>query len=128
MADSARHVGPKLNGKNLVEVSDLKKAVSKEDYAKFVEVYAAAMKKQDLRNYKGDKDFLPDSEDPCHMELPDSRLKDDDAKVTECRETYAKATRIDGKSRNKKFEESAAEKKWLEEYDKKHPQPDAKGK
>src|SRR5262249_17499991 len=53
MADAARHVGPKLNGKNLSDMASLKKAVSKEDYDKFVAVYAAAMKKQGLRNYKG---------------------------------------------------------------------------
>jgi hypothetical protein len=120
MADAARHVGPKLNGKNLTSMSALKKAVSEEDYDKFVEVYAAAMKKQGLRNYKGGNDFLPSSADPLHLELADSRLKDSDPKVEACRLAYAKATREDGKAKNEDYEK--ADKKWLEAYDKAHPQ------
>jgi hypothetical protein len=102
-------------------MSSLKKAVSKEDYDKFVEVYAAAMKKQGLRNYKGGTDFLPLSSDPLHLELANSRLSENDPKVEKCRQVYAKATRVDGKPKNNDFE--AAEKKWLEAYDKAHPQP-----
>jgi len=120
MADAARHVGPKLNGKNLTSMKPLKDAVSKDDYDKFVEVYAAAMKTQGLRNYKGGADFLPSSADPLHMELPDSRLKDGDPKVEACRLAYAKATREDGKTKNEDYEK--ADKKWLEAYDKAHPQ------
>jgi hypothetical protein len=121
MADAARHVGPKLNGKNLTDMVSLKKAVSEDDYDKFVEVYAAAMKKQGLRNYKGGTEFLPNSTDPLHLELADSRLPDNDPKVEECRLWYAKATREGGKPRNKEYE--AADKKWLDKYDKEHPKP-----
>ena len=71
---AARHVGPKLNGKNLTSMKALKKAVSADDYKRFVEIYSAAMKKQGLRNYKGGTDFLPSSNDPLHMELADPRL------------------------------------------------------
>jgi hypothetical protein len=119
MADAARHVGPKLNGKNLTSMSALKKAVSEEDYNKFVEVYEAAMKKQGLRNYKGGTDFLHSSADPLHLELANSRLPKNDPKVEACRRAYAKATREDGKPKNKKFEE--AEKTWLQAYDKAPP-------
>jgi hypothetical protein len=126
MADAARHVGPKLNGKNLTSMSALKKAVSQEDYDCFVEIYGKAMKKQGLRNYKGGTEFLPSSADPLHLELADSRLPDKDPKVEACRKAYAKATREDGKPKNEDYEK--ADKKWLEAYDKAHPQPAAGGK
>src|SRR5581483_8585077 len=64
ITDSARHVAPKLNGKY--------------DDDKFIDVYSSAMKKQGLRNFKTGADFLPNSEDPWHMELKDSRMSDSD--------------------------------------------------
>jgi hypothetical protein len=85
VADAARHVGPKLNGKPFSTMSPLKKAVSAEDYDKFVEIYSAAMQRQGLRNFLKGADFLPDSKDPLHMELPDSRLPADDPAVLECK-------------------------------------------
>jgi hypothetical protein len=127
VADSARHVGPKLNGKPLTSMSPLKKAVSKEDYEKFVEIYSAAMQKQGLRNFSKGVEFLHTSKDPLHMELPDSRLPDNDPQVLECqrlveegRQAYAKATRLDGKPKDPKFEKNHED--WLEAWDKKHPQ------
>ena len=126
LADSARHVGPTLNGKALASMPPLKKAVSKEDYDKFVEIYGAAMRTQGLLNYKKGTAFLHTSQDPLHMELPDSRLPDNDPQVRECerlveegRAAYAKATRVDGKARDPKFEKH--HKTWLEAWDKKHP-------
>jgi len=125
MADAARHVGPILNGKKLTAMSPLKKAVSEEDYDCFVEFYSKAMKKQGLRNYKGGTEFLHASGDPLHMELADSRLPANHPEVEKCRTAYAKATREDGQSKNDGFEK--ADKKWLDAYDKAHPQPEAKG-
>jgi hypothetical protein len=121
VADAARHVGPVLNGKKLTEMSPLKKAVSEEDYKKFVEVYADAMKKQGLRNFDHGPNFLPSSQDPLHMELKDSRLPENDPRIETCRLIYAKATREDGKGKNAKFEKD--NQKWLDDYDKKHPNP-----
>jgi hypothetical protein len=125
MADAARHVGPVLNGKKLTSMGALKKAVSKEDYECFVEIYGAAMKKQGLKNFKGGADFLPASKDPLHMELADSRLPSNHPEIEKCRQAYAKATRQEGHKRNEDFEK--ADKKWLEAYDKANPQPAAEG-
>jgi hypothetical protein len=104
----------------------LKTAVSKDDYGKFIEIYAAAMQKQGLRNYKKGTDFLHASKDPLHMELPDSRLPANDPAVVECerlvemgRQDYAKATRVDGKAKEPKFEKNHEE--WLAAWDRKHP-------
>lgn len=119
MADAARHVGPRLNGKNYAEMKSFKKALSQEDYDCFVEIFGNAMKKQGLMNYKGTAGFLPDSADPLHMELKDSRLSGNHPEVEKCREAYAKATREDGKPKNDAFEK--AEAKWLGAYDKAHP-------
>ena len=127
VADAARHVGPKLNGKPFSSMAPLKKAVSAEDYKRFVEIYAAAMQKQGLRNFSKGADFLPDSKDPLHMELSDSRLPANDPAVLECqrlveegREAYAKATRVDGEPKDKKFE--THRKDWLQAWEKNHPQ------
>ncbi len=122
MADAARHVGPKLNGKNLSDMKSLKKGVSPEEYDCFVTIYEKAMKKQGLMNYKGGSAFLPDSADPLHLELKDSRLPDNDPRIEKCRLVYAEATRGEGKKRNDAFEK--ANQKWLDDYDKKHPQAD----
>lgn len=126
VADSARHVGPKLNGKPLSSMGPLKKAVSKEDYDKFVGIYGAAMQKLGLLNFKQGAAFLHTSVDPLHVELPDSRLPKNDPQVQECerlveegRVAYAKATRVDGRTKEPKFEDD--HKKWLEAWDKKHP-------
>jgi len=120
MTDSARHVAPKLNGKYDDDAPAKLKKASKDDYDKFVEVYGSAMKKQALRNYKTGADFLPNSEDPWHMELKDSRMTDSDPRVQKCLLVYAKATRDEGKPRNEKFETTnEAAKKYLEAYDKK---------
>lgn len=128
MADAARHVGPRLNGKNLTSMAALKGAVTTEEYDKFVEVYSAAMKKQGLRNFQGGSDFLPASKDPLHMELKDSRLPGNHPEVLKCeqavedaRQKYAKATREGGQPKDPKFEK--VHKKWLDAYDKKHTKP-----
>jgi hypothetical protein len=125
VADAARHVGPRLNGKPLTSMGALKKATSKEDYDKFVEIYGAAMQKQGLRNYRKGEGFLHASKDPLHMELLDSRLPDGDSQVRECerlveeaRLAYANATRVEGKTKNQKFERN--HRTWLEAWDKKH--------
>src|SRR3954467_2831506 len=119
MTDAARHVAPKLNGKYDDDAPAKLKKASKDDYDKFIEVYGSAMKKQNLRNFKGGSDFLPNSEDAWHMELKDSRMSDSDPRVQKCLEAYAKATRDEGKPKNDKFESgNAAAKKFLEAYDK----------
>ncbi|MEO8427089.1 MAG: hypothetical protein ABI651_08255 [Verrucomicrobiota bacterium] len=118
MADAARHVGPKLNGKAFSDMKSLKKGVTEEDYDEFVEVYDNAMKKQGLMNFKGQPGFLPDSGDPLHLELKDSRLSENDPRVQKCLLTYARATREGGKKKNDKFEtENASAKRYLEAYD-----------
>lgn len=120
MTDSARHVAPKLNGKYDDDAPSKLKKASKDDYDKFIEVYSSAMKKQGLRNFKAGADFLPNSEDPWHMELKDSRMPDSDPRVQKCLLTYAKATREGGQKRNQSFETTnAAAKKFLEDFDKK---------
>ena len=124
MADAARHVGPKLNGKAFSDMKSLKNGVTEEDYDKFVELYDNAMKKQGLMNYKGQAGFLPDSVDPLHLELKDSRLSENDPRVQKCLLAYAKATREGGKKRNDKFEtDNASAKKYLETYDKAQKKP-----
>ena len=116
MADAARHVGPMLNGKKFSDMKSLKKGVTQEDYDKFVEVYENAMKKQGLMNFKGQPGFLPDSADPLHLELKDSRLPDNDPEVQKCLQAYAQATRAGGKKKNEAAEKAYA--KFLETYDK----------
>ncbi len=123
MADAARHVGPKLNGKNLTSMTALKSAVSKDDYEKFVDVYGDAMKKQGLMNFKGQAGFLPNSTDPLHMELKDSRLANNDPLVLKCMLAYAKATRDDGANKNETFEKEGYVKTYLENYEKKNKTP-----
>ena len=118
MSDSARHVGAKIDGKTYTNMS-FKKVVTKEDYDKFIDVYDAAMKKQNLCNFTKKPGFLPNSMDPFHVELKNSRLADSDPRVQKCLLIYAKATREGGKKRNEKFEkENPAAKKFLETYDK----------
>ncbi|HZR18987.1 MAG TPA: hypothetical protein VFE51_16990 [Verrucomicrobiae bacterium] len=120
ITDSARHVAPKLNGKYDDDALTKLKKVSKDDYDKFIDVYSSAMKKQGLRNFKTGADFLPNSEDPWHMELKDSRMSDSDPRVQKCLLTYAKATREGGQKKNPSFESgNPAAKKFLEDYDKK---------
>jgi hypothetical protein len=56
------------------------------------------------------------------MELPDSRLPDNDPRVIKTLEIYAKATRLEGKAKNLPFETtkgSAFQKNWLHAYDQK---------
>jgi len=115
-AGAARHVGPKLNGKNLTDMSSLKKAVSKEDYDKFVEVYADAMKSAGLHNFAHKSGFLPNSVDPLHVELPYKNKPED---VEACKLEYAKLTRDGNAKRNDSFEK--ANKAYLDDYEKKHP-------
>jgi len=128
MTDSARHVAPKLNGKYEDDALTKLKKVSQDDHDKFIEVYRSAMKKQGLRNYKTGADFLPTSSDPWHMELKDSRMPNSDPRVQKCLCAYAKATREDGHARNDQFEANdPTAKKFLEDYDKKHPKAEAGG-
>jgi len=116
LADAARHVGLKLNGKVTFDLKKLQRD-SKDDYDKFVEVYGEAMKKQGLRNFKGGANFDPLGADPFHMELKDSRLPENDPRVQKCLLTYAQATRDDGQRKNDKFENEGYVKKFMEEYE-----------
>jgi hypothetical protein len=126
MADKARHVGPKLDGKVFDSMSKFKKALkSDDDYACFVEIYGAAMKKQGLRNFGGGEGFLHASKDPLHLELLNSRLPSNHPEIEKCRLAYAKATRKEGQPKNSIYEK--VDKAWLEAYDKANPQPAAEG-
>jgi hypothetical protein len=117
MADAARHVGLKLNGKVTYDLKKFQKD-SREDYDEFVEVYGSAMARQGLRNYRGGANFDPLGSDAYHMELKDSRLAPDSEPVQKCLQYYAKATREDGQKKNAKFEQDASVKKFLDNYEK----------
>ncbi|OAN94405.1 hypothetical protein [Sulfitobacter geojensis] len=85
----------------------------------FKSEWAAEMKKQGFKNYKG-KDGYGEG-DAYHLELPDSRPKRSDAEVIACMVEYATQTRVNGKKKNDQFEKSWAKdlKKHIEAAEKK---------
>jgi hypothetical protein len=121
MADGAKHILVKEGG---IATWDLKQLQldDKGAFDTMVKAWNGAMKTQDLRNYKGGKAFDHTGSDPLHMELPNSRLPDNDPRVVKTLEIYAKATRLEGKAKNLSFESvkgSQFQKDWLRDYDKK---------
>jgi hypothetical protein len=121
MADGAKHIlvreGPTVTWK-LNQLHAKEKAA----FEVMVKAWNAAMKTHDLRNYKGGPQFDYKGSDPLHMELPHSRLHDNDPRVIKTLEIYAKATRHEGKAKNVEYETkkgSAFQKSWLQAYDQK---------
>ena len=111
MTDNARHVLMKVDGK----VNWDPKKTMGDDFEAFKKLWGEAMKKQGLKNYKGQDGW--GAGDEFHLETPDAKLEKSDKRVQACFEEYAKLTRKDGKSKNDKFEETYA--KDLEPYIKK---------
>jgi hypothetical protein len=121
MADGAKHILVKEGGIVTWKLNELEHH-DKAAFQVMVKAWNGGMKTQDLRNYKGGKAFDYTGSDPLHMELPNSRLPDNDPRVIKTLEIYAKATRLDGKMRNIPFENikgSQFQKDWLRDYDKK---------
>jgi hypothetical protein len=126
MTDAAKHVLIKQG--NVLTWNMQQIAQQKEAYAVLKQAWNKAMADQDLRNFGGGKDFAYQSNDPLHMELPHSRLNDNDPRVTRALEVYAKATRLEGKSKNMAYEldkGSDFQKNWLKAYDAKLAQAKA---
>jgi hypothetical protein len=121
MADGAKHILVKEGGIVTWKMNELQKH-DKAAFDVMVKTWNGAMKTQNLRNYKGGKAFDYNGSDPLHMELPSSRLPDNDPRVIKTLEIYAKATRLEGKFKNIPFENvkgSQFQKDWLRDYDKK---------
>ena len=107
--DMARHVdlmyGPP--GKTAKLSWDLKGAFGsgEEHFATLSELktkWNALMKTHDLKNFAG-KDGWSDK-DSFHFEIAESKVPRGDPKIDKCLAHYAKLTRIDGRSKNTKFE------------------------
>ena len=119
MSDAGRHILVRIGG---APTWDLKSVAKNHPtaWAVLETRWNAGMVAQNLRNFAGNKSFNPWSSDPLHVELPDSRLPDTDPRVIRCLEVYAKATREEGKAKNKKYETtdgSLFQKTWLKNYD-----------
>lgn len=121
MSDGAKHILVRQGAQVVWKLKELE-TKQKDAWAVLAKEWNAAMKTHDLRNYRGEKSFDYPGSDPLHMELPESRLPDNDPRVMKTLDIYAKATRLEGKSKNLAFENtkgSYAQKNWLHAYDQK---------
>jgi hypothetical protein len=119
MSDGAKHILIKQGTKVTWNLGTLE-TKQKGAWGTLVKAWNDAMNIHDLRNFRGGKTFDYPGADPLHMELPDSRLPDNDPRVIRCLEVYAKATRADGKAKNVQYETikgSKFQKDWLQAYD-----------
>jgi hypothetical protein len=99
MADKARHVLCKIDGRTTWKQKDLKKALAK-DFETFKQLWGELMRKHGLRNAAG-KYGWP-SWDQFHLELPESKVRRTDAQA--CLEEYVRLTREKGEPQNASFE------------------------
>ena len=119
MADGAKHILVHQGGIVTWILSSLE-AKDKAAFNVLVKTWENAMKTEDLRNHGGGSTFDYKGSDPLHMELPASKLNDNDPRVIRTLEIYAKATRLQGKAKNTLYEAkrgSDFQKKWLQQYD-----------
>jgi len=125
MADKARHVAMKVDGKWKDKVADVKKALG-DDYSTFTKKWGESMKKQGLKN-AGNKDGWP-SWDQFHLELPDSKIKKSSERAKSCLDEYARLTRKESKKKNAKFEKDYSKllKSYIEKYEKEAKKKSAK--
>ena len=117
MADSARHVVMKVDGK----VSwDPKKALGA-DWPAFQKLWAATMKKHALKNAKGGDGWFDG--DGFHLELADSKMAKDDPRCKACLEEYVRLTRTGKNKPNDKFEKAYVKllAPYVAKYEKKEP-------
>lgn len=129
MTDSARHMLIKQGARATFALKGLETNY-KDAWDVLVTAYNNAMGTQDLRNHTKGRGFQPFGGDALHVELPDSRLLDTDARVTQCLEAYAKATRIDNQPKNMRYETtdgSKYQRDWLAAYDANLAKQKAKG-
>ena len=101
MSDKARHIILRIDGKPYYGLGKWK--TSKANKADFKAAFSKAMKKADLRNFKGTRGFQ--SGDEFHLELPDSRVRRKSARAQACLEEYVRLTRKVGKPQNTRFED-----------------------
>jgi hypothetical protein len=119
MSDAAKHILVKVGTAVTWDLDGVAKK-QKAAWAVLETTWNKSMATNDIRNYNGKANFAFPSSDPLHMELPDARLKEDDAKVIKALEIYAKATRVEGKAKNTDYENtkgSKFQKDWLKAYD-----------
>jgi hypothetical protein len=129
MTDAARHLLIKQGGQTTWQLKSLESNY-KDAWNVLVNAWSNAMQTQDLRNHAKGRAFQPFGGDALHIELPDSRLLDTDARVTRCLEAYAKATRLEGKAKNMRYETtdgSKYQRDWLASYDANLAKQKAKG-
>lgn len=88
MSDAAKHVLVRRGGQVVWKLADVA-SKQKDAWAVLVETWNGAMTTQDLRNFRGGKTFDYPGSDPLHMELPDSRMLDNDPRVIKCLEVEA---------------------------------------
>jgi hypothetical protein len=114
MADSARHVLMKVNGKASWDPGD----AFGDDVDQFEKKWGELMKSHGLKNAKGGDGWS--SWDGFHLELPDSKMSKSDKRAEACLAEYARLTREDGKGTNDKFEKKYKDllKPYIEKYEK----------
>lgn len=114
MADKARHVLMSVDGKASWDPA----GAFGDDFAAFKKKWGEVMKKHGLKNAAG-KDGWP-SWDQFHLELDDAKMKRTHERAKACLDEYAKLTRMDGKSKNEKFEKKYSKelKPYIEKYEK----------
>ncbi len=112
MADSARHVLLKVDGKPSWDP----KAALGAKFGAFKSKWSSLMKKHGLKNASGG-DGWP-GWDQFHFELPNSKIAHSDKRAKACLEEYARLTRKEGKSKNASFEKKYS--KLLAPYLKKY--------
>ena len=119
MADKARHVVMKANGSI---TWDYKKTMGG-DFEEFKKCWAAAMKRNGLRNAKGGDGWFEG--DAFHLEMPDSKISKTDVRVAACLDEYARLTREDGEKKNDRFETTYAKElnKYLAPYEMQDEKP-----
>lgn len=113
MTNSARHVYLYQDGQIVWNLKSLETALGKDDYAMVMSLYAMAMKRQGLMNHKGTGTFEPGGGDPYHVELPASRLAQEDKSIVQCVQEYARLVKSGEGKQNKDFERSPSIAKLL---------------
>ena len=101
MADRARHVTMKADGKAITQSRDVGKVFG-DTFADFKKAWATAMKSNGLKNAGGADGWFDG--DCFHLELPESKIAKTDERAKACLVEYVRLTRVERKPVNPKFE------------------------
>ncbi len=105
MSDKARHILPRVDGRAITDGDEFERLLGSH-LSGFTTLWASELRFNGLRDAGGGTTWFKSEKlhDQLHVELPDAKIDQTNARAEACVDEYARLLQVEGKSQNHAFE------------------------